>query len=153
MAEVLLDSELGRVNAAEVSQPISTAVQIALFLQFQRLGVKPTAVVGHSSGEIAAAYAAGHLSLEDAIVVAHHYGRVASQSRGNGAMAAVGLGANEVAEFMRHGVVIACENSARNTTISGDADAVDETLKAVEKARPDVTARKIHVDVAYHSRK
>jgi acyl transferase domain-containing protein len=113
----------------------------------------PAAVVGHSSGEIAAAYAAGLLSLEEAITVAYHYGQAAKKTGSDGAMAAVSLGVADVSEFLRPGVVIACENSPSSTTISGDSDALDEMLVAVKAEKPDVSVRKIKVDVAYHSRR
>lgn len=113
----------------------------------------PAAVVGHSSGEVAAAYAAGLLSLEEAITVAYYYGQAAKRSGSDGAMAAVGLGVAGVSEFLRPGVVVACENSPTSTTISGDSHALDEMLVAVKAEKPDVPVRKIKVDVAYHSRR
>jgi acyl transferase domain-containing protein len=122
----------------------------------ERLGVRPAAVVGHSSGEIAAAYAAGHISLEWAITVAYYRGYAASRasllSPIAGAMAAVGLGSSEVARFLHPGACVACENSPSSTTISGDADAVHKTLASVQAEYPDVLARPLKVDMAYHSR-
>jgi acyl transferase domain-containing protein len=148
--------ETSQVHRAELAQPLSTALQIALVRQFERLGITPTAVVGHSSGEIAAGYAAGYLSLEYAITLAYYRGYVSTHglaAQVGGMMAAVGLGTAEVARFMQPGVCVACENSPSSTTISGDGKVVENALAAIREAYPDVLARPLKVDKAYHSRK
>ncbi|KAH9986727.1 polyketide synthase dehydratase-domain-containing protein [Xylariaceae sp. FL0662B] len=150
-AELLKPSEDSQINRAALSQPICTALQIAIFHQFKRHGVVPAAVVGHSSGEIAAAYAAGYISLELAIKVAYYRGLVAANDTANGAMAAIGLGTEEVAKLVPSGVVIACENSPQSTTISGDRSQVEEVVSLVKACKPDTLARLLKVDVAYHS--
>ena len=109
--------------------------------------------MGHSSGEIAAAYAAGHISLEYAIAAAYYRGYVTkSCDSSDGAMAAVGLSAAEVSPFLRPGVCIACENSPRSTTISGDREVLAEVLASLKAQIPDVFARLLKVEMAYHSR-
>lgn len=154
LAEILKPREISRVNKAKFSQPLCTALQIAIFRQFRRLGVIPAAVVGHSSGEIAAAYAAGYISLEFAIKVAYYRGLVSATGRyKDGSMAAVGLGAREVAELLPDGVVIACENSPQSTTISGDRLLVEQVVSRIKAVKPDTLARLLRVDMAYHSRK
>ena len=77
-----------RVNTAEFSQPLCTAIQIALVDTLASLGIQPDAVVGHSSGEIAAAYAVGALTAEAAITNAMHRGAVTNTQNRSGAMAA-----------------------------------------------------------------
>ncbi|KAL2194238.1 polyketide synthase [Corynascus similis CBS 632.67] len=152
--ELIKPEESSHVHRAELAQPLSTALQIALVRLFQRLGIKPSAVVGHSSGEIAAAYAAGHISLEYAMVIAYYRGYVTSRGSmapSGGAMAAVGLGAVEVSHFLQQGACVACENSPSSTTISGDAKAVQRTLASVLEVYPEVMARPLKVDMAYHS--
>jgi acyl transferase domain-containing protein len=128
---------------------------MAIFNRFAALGLRPTAVVGHSSGEIAASYAAGGLSLEQAMILAYYRGYVTAQQTLNGAMAAIGLGATEVAPYLElvEGVVMACENSPSSTTISGDAEQVDKVVATIKAASPDTLARRLKVDMAYHSRK
>ncbi|XDG06082.1 hypothetical protein ABKA04_005697 [Annulohypoxylon sp. FPYF3050] len=124
----------------------------AIFRQLKRLGVIPTAVVGHSSGEIAAAYAAGLISLEFAVKAAYYRGLVSSKSTTrDGSMAAIGLGAKEVARLLPEGVVVACENSPHSTTISGDRALVEQTVSTIKAVKPDVFARMLKVDMAYHS--
>ncbi|KAI1440085.1 polyketide synthase dehydratase-domain-containing protein [Annulohypoxylon stygium] len=151
-AEILKPFEISGINKAELAQPMCTALQIAIFRQLKRLGVIPTAVVGHSSGEIAAAYAAGLISLEFAVKAAYYRGLVSSKSTTrDGSMAAIGLGAKEVARLLPEGVVVACENSPHSTTISGDRALVEQTVSTIKAVKPDVFARMLKVDMAYHS--
>ena len=110
------------------------------------------AVVGHSSGEIAAAYAARALSFREALIISYYRGYVAKQASSSGGMAAVGLGATAVSNFLKDGVVIACENSSKSVTLSGDVEKLEKVLIAIKKSKPDVLARTLKVDMAYHSR-
>lgn len=142
------------MNQAEFSQPICTAIQIGLVNVFKRYGVRPDAVVGHSSGEIAAAYTSGALSLTAALVVAYYRGYVMKKTAAeDGAMAVIGLGMNETANLLEDGVVVACENDPSNTTISGESGQLEKMLKDFQKNMPNVFCRKLNVDKAYHSRK
>lgn len=143
-------SQLGR---AELAQPLSTIVQIGLVNALKRLGVRPQAVVGHSSGEIAAAYAAEALTLREAVAAAYYRGYVSKQSATPGGMAAIGLGAEETLKYLPDRVVVACENSPSSTTISGDADQLQVALANIKKGQPDAFARALQVEMAYHSRK
>nr|APX43990.1 polyketide synthase [Pestalotiopsis microspora] len=125
------------VNDAEFSQPLCTAVQIAIVQLLDSWGVKPVATVGHSSGEIAAAYAAGLVSAEDAIIAAYYRGVVAKEVNTNGSMMAVGLGADAVKEYVsgfEDQVVIACHNSPVLVTLSGDEDALRLVQARLEAA-------------------
>ncbi|KAI1497192.1 hypothetical protein F5X99DRAFT_423743 [Biscogniauxia marginata] len=142
------ESQLGR---AELAQPLSTVVQIGLVNALKRLGVRPQAVVGHSSGEIAAAYAAEALTLREAVTAAYYRGHVSKQSTTAGGMAAIGLGAEETQKYLPDRVVVACENSPSSTTISGDADQLQVALAQIKAALPDTFARALKVEMAYHS--
>lgn len=116
-------------------------------------GIMPAAVLGHSSGEIAAAYASGALTMEEAIICGYLRGRATRQSNETpGAMAAIGLGSSDIKPYLVDGVVIACENSPSNITLSGDEDKIVRVLQAVKYDHPDVIARRLQVDMAYHSR-
>ncbi|KAI0176547.1 hypothetical protein GGR52DRAFT_571510 [Hypoxylon sp. FL1284] len=151
-AEILKPREISYMNTARLSQPLCTALQIGIVRQLRRLGVAPAAVVGHSSGEVAAAYAAGYISLEFAIKAAYYRGLVSSSTRRrDGSMAAIGLGAAEVAKLLPDGVVVACENSPQSTTISGNGVLVRQVVSAIKAAKPDTLARVLQVDMAYHS--
>jgi acyl transferase domain-containing protein len=140
------------INTAELGPSITTALQIALFLQFQRLGITPATAIGHSTGEAAAAFAAGYLSLREAVVIAYYYGYVTRHLK-NGGMAAVSLSKDEVRGFLEEGVVVACENSPSSTTLSGDWPALERVLESINLAHPAIKPSRLHVDVAYHSRK
>ncbi|KAK7752884.1 Type I Iterative PKS [Diatrype stigma] len=159
-AELLnTDAQTSRLNVAELAQPATTAIQIAVVALLRAQGVRPRAVVGHSSGEIAAAYTAGHLSHRTAIAIAFHRGFMASISKTKGlpagAMMSVGLGEREVAPYMQgltRGVAtVACINSPASTTISGDSDALDELAERFATQDNTVFRRRLVVDTAYHS--
>ena len=141
-----------QIDQAEFSQPLCTAIQIALVDLLSHWGIRPSAVVGHSSGEIAASYAAGLLSAEEAILVAYYRGQLASSVPHEGAMAAVGMGSQDVQALLLEGVVIACENSPTSVTISGDSDKIELVIKKIQSERPGTFCRRLRVGVAYHSR-
>lgn len=118
--------------------------------------IKPHSVVGHSSGEIAAAYTAGFLDRAGAITAAFYRGRAALNRKvevdGDVGMLAVGLGAEATTGFLEKHVGcawIACFNSSSSVTVSGKN-------AALENLRDEITAaghfaRRLQVDLAYHS--
>lgn len=149
--ELLKPARKSRLNAAELSQPLCTAVQIALVDTLRVYGVTPSAVVGHSSGEIAGAYASGALTAEEAIIAAHHRGAVTSKQKRPGSMAAIGMSWEDTEKHLIPNVTIACDNSPKSVTISGDTKDVKAVVAAIKKSRTDVLARLLQVDKAYHS--
>ncbi|KAH7115402.1 hypothetical protein B0J13DRAFT_654214, partial [Dactylonectria estremocensis] len=149
--ELLKPAETSKTGTAEFSQPLCTAIQVALVNKLRTAGIKPTGVVGHSSGEIAGAYAAGAITMEAAIISAYYRGYVTKQQTIEGAMAAVGLGPEAVSKYLTDGVVVACENSGQSSTISGDRKKVLEVVSRIKSEMPDVLARPLKVDMAYHS--
>ncbi|TGO56821.1 hypothetical protein BOTNAR_0215g00160 [Botryotinia narcissicola] len=141
----------------EFSQPLVTALQLVIVSIFESWGIKPQAVAGHSSGEIAAAYAAGYISRADAIKAAFYRGRAAvlciKQSESVVGMLAVGLGAKEVNKYLAEfegTAQIACFNSPNSVTISGARPSL-EALSTCLKA-DNHFARLLQVDLAYHSK-
>lgn len=161
LAELLKDEDSSRINEPEISQPATTAIQIALVdLLTLYLGVSPSSVCGHSSGEIAAAYTSGFLSREQAWELAFYRGRCASTLQASedtenhkGGMLAVGLSSSEVQKYVdRVGndrVAVACINSPISVTLSGDVDKIQE-LQAIFEAEG-IFRRVLVVGVAYHS--
>lgn len=167
------------VDSPDYSQPICTAVQVGLVELLQEWGVVPKAVVGHSSGEIgefpitinqecklltqdslcyiAAAYAAGIISHEDAIKVAYFrgiYSLKAAQGPRKGAMMATGISEDEASNVLQKAgtndrVVAACINSPKSVTLSGDADVIAELEKTISSDGK--FARRLRVSTAYHS--
>lgn len=154
--ELLRPQGSSRLGEAEFAQPACTALQVALVRHLGRYDIAPAAVVGHSSGEIAAAFAAGVLSMEEAVIVAFYRGWVVqSRLKRRGSMAAVGLGRDQVSRFLEAtpGITIACENSNRSVTLSGDAHGLQDVLDTIKTTYKDAFVRSLKVDAAYHSRK
>ncbi|KAJ0322305.1 hypothetical protein Brms1b_002104 [Colletotrichum noveboracense] len=151
---LLAPKERSRLAEAEFSQPCLVAIQVALVDLLRSWGVTPDAVVGHSSGETAAAYASGAITAEDAIRIAYHRGQITLliKAAHKGSMAAVGLGRSQVQKFLRPGVMIGCENSPASVTLSGEADVLEYVMKDIMAEHPGVLARSLHVECGYHSR-
>lgn len=137
----------------EISQPLCTALQLALLAVFQDAGIKPHAVVGHSSGEIAAAVAAGYITSSQAIKIAYYRGKASSKAKYDApvGMLVAGVGPENVASYLAGtSVQVACFNSPTNLTLSGwrsDLEALQSKIKTDGHF-----ARLLHVDAAYHSK-
>ena len=151
--EILKEQSRSRLSEAEISQPCCTAIQVALVDLLTRWGVKPQGVVGHSSGEIGAAYAAGILTASEAILIAYYRGLATLDVRKihRGGMAAIGLGSEDVMPYLRSGVIIGCENSDSSTTLTGDLEVLEQIVATIRKNAPEVFVRTLNVDCAYHS--
>ncbi|KAL4984119.1 hypothetical protein BDW68DRAFT_190737 [Aspergillus falconensis] len=156
--ELLREESASRINSSELSQPATTAIQIALVDMLAEMNVRPSAVLGHSSGEVAAAYAAGILGRREALTIAYYKGFVAGWCKhmvlSQGAMLAVGLGETQARQYLQHGsssgqCMIACVNSPSSVTLSGDQAAVAEVQERLD--RDSVFNRRLKVDIAYHS--
>lgn len=149
--ELLKPAKISQLQGAELSQPLCTAIQIALVDCLAFVGIEPSAVVGHSSGEVAAAYAAGALTAREAISVASHRGFVTKKQKRSGSMAAIGMSWEETTKYLVPGVAIACENSPKSVTISGDVDKLQAVVAEIHELQPDVMAKLLKIDQAYHS--
>jgi hybrid polyketide synthase/nonribosomal peptide synthetase ACE1 len=155
-SQLLANAGRCRVSEAAIAQPLCTAVQIVLVDLLRAANINLKAVVGHSSGEIGAAYAAGFLTATDAIRVAYYRGVYAklAQSGGPGSMMAVGTTFEDAQEFceledFEGRIQVAARNSPTSVTLSGDEDAIEEAL-AIFKDEGKF-ARQLRVDTAYHS--
>ncbi|KAG9199583.1 hypothetical protein G6514_008345 [Epicoccum nigrum] len=162
LQELAKEEDTTQLNAAYLSQPTCTAVQLALVNLLISWGFHPAAVVGHSSGEIGAAYAAEFITFEDAMTIVYHRGRLVPILKEtypslNGCMMAVGAGKYQVVPLLDQicpslgQAKIACINSPTSITISGDEPAVTELQKLLEAAYPGISAKKLQVNTAYHS--
>ncbi|KAK0648284.1 hypothetical protein B0T16DRAFT_388549 [Cercophora newfieldiana] len=161
LEELTRDKKTTKVGQAHISQAICSAVQLALVDLLASFGIKPTAVTGHSSGEIGAAYAAGALTFDSAMAAAYYRGQAIIELKKSfsdlkGSMMAVGAGADDLGEMLDKinseggpQVVVACENSPSSTTLSGDEEAIDRVAKIFQEKG--TFNRKLFVDVAYHS--
>ncbi|KOS23077.1 Nonribosomal peptide synthetase 14 [Escovopsis weberi] len=146
------DSLLGQTL---YSQTICTALQLALVDLMECWGIRPSAVVGHSSGEMGAAYAAGILSFENALIAAYYRGRYMSAGRDDGirgGMMAVGLPEKKCLEELKPyqgRLTIAAVNSPSTMTVSGDEDAILELKETLTEKK--VFVRQLIVKQAFHS--
>ncbi|KAL9084936.1 MAG: hypothetical protein Q9159_004980 [Coniocarpon cinnabarinum] len=116
-----------KINDPAFSQTVCTGLQIALVALLRQWEINPTATVGHSSGEIAAAYAAGRLKASEAIVLAYFRGQVVTNNQNEGLMSAVGLGPHEARNSLNgfeDEVKIAAVNSPNSVTLSGEPEPV-----------------------------
>jgi acyl transferase domain-containing protein len=146
------DAASSRLHEIDVIQPTLFAIEVALAELWKSRGVHPDAVVGHSMGEVAAAYVAGVLSIDDAARVICLRSQLLKRVSGKGAMAAVEMSIDDTARAIagyEGRLSIAVSNSPTSTVISGDADAIDEVVAALDER--DVFCRRIKVDVASHS--
>lgn len=158
-AELSRGKGTSRLGLALYSQTLCTVLQVALVDLLRKWAVVPDAVVGHSSGEIGAAYCAGYLSREDALRIAYSRGVVCSNMKTaapdlEGAMMAVGASPDTCSAFIERvcpdKVNIACINSPSSVTLSGDAAAIISLQSALQEEN--IFARKLLVDTAYHSK-
>ncbi|PMD41855.1 beta-ketoacyl synthase domain-containing protein [Hyaloscypha variabilis F] len=156
--QLLLEGEASNVNNASFSQPLCCTVQILLVQLLAAAGIKFKAVVGHSSGEIACAYAAGFITASQAIRTAHLRGVMsklaASASGFKGAMMAAGTSYEDAQELCElealvGRICVAASNGPESVTISGDWDAILEAQEILEDESK--FARLLKVDKAYHS--
>ncbi|GHF46450.1 hypothetical protein GCM10010359_56180 [Streptomyces morookaense] len=119
----------------EVAQPALFTVMVSLAALWRSYGVTPAAVIGHSQGEVAAAYVAGALTLEDAARIVALRSQVLLKLVGKGAMLAVAMPADRVrARLEAYGdrLSVAAVNGPATLTVSGDPDAADELLAELE---------------------
>ncbi|KAF2004140.1 polyketide synthase-like protein [Amniculicola lignicola CBS 123094] len=153
--------DTSRIDTPECSQPICTALQIALVDLLHSWNIRPTVTVGHSSGEIGAAYCTGAISKTSAWMIAYYRGLSVAAIRdlttSPGAMVSIQLlpdaartyldDHNE--QFANDTLAIACYNSSSNVTVSGSRSAIERLAETLSVAG--VVFRILNVDVAYHS--
>ena len=160
IAELEKAEGFSSIDSPSISQPACTALQLALVDLLRSWGVTAHSVIGHSSGEIAAAYAAGILGMESCMAIAYYRGLVASarimkNNATSGGMLAVGASHEDTQNLIDAKTdtagecTIACINSPKSITISGDASRISQ-VSALADAKS-IWNRRLKVDVAYHS--
>ncbi len=120
-----------RIGLTEIAQPLLFAQQVALTTVLSAAGITADAVLGHSVGEAAAAWASGALTLEQATDVIFHRSQMQALTAGRGRMAALGVGPDEATQAMAEiggWLEIAAINSPRAVTVAGELEAL-ETLR------------------------
>lgn len=156
LEQTLLDGpDISRINEVTRSQPTCTAVQVGLVELLRSWGIQPASVVGHSSGEIAAAYAADLLSSSEAILVAYFRGYAVGELHTQGNMAAAGISPESAKSLIESNglqtqVRVACTNAPESVTLSGSSGAIETLISELQSQNKFV--RKLETGGrAYHS--
>jgi polyketide synthase 1/15 len=149
LRQVIWGADGDLLDSTEFAQPALFAVEVALFAVLRRWGVDPDFVMGHSVGELSAAYVAGVLTLADAAMLVAARGRLMQALPAGGAMVAVGAGEHEVVPLLGEGVGIAAINAPESVVISGAQTAVSAIAQRLA-----AQGRRVHrlaVSHAFHS--
>ncbi|HEC44649.1 MAG TPA: SDR family NAD(P)-dependent oxidoreductase [Bacteroides sp.] len=151
LEELLKEEESSRISETNIAQPCIFAIQIALFEMWKALGISPSAVVGHSIGEVPAAYASGALTLEQAVLLIFHRSRVQFKATDKGKMLAAGLTTEEATRLVQgreDKVSLAAVNGPAMVTLAGDTDVIEQISEELEKQ--DVFNRLLQINVPFH---
>ncbi|MGW1753614.1 SDR family NAD(P)-dependent oxidoreductase [Streptomyces mirabilis] len=144
--------EFAPLGRTEFLQPVLFAVNASLAAAWRALGVRPDAVVGHSLGEIAAAYSVGALTLDEAVTVVTGRGQAVVPLVGKGGMLSLELPPARVEELLAPfagRLFVAAVNSARSTAVSGEADALAELRHHLDERG--IAARPLTTPFASHT--
>ncbi len=144
----------GRYARTEIAQPALFAIQVGVTQMLRSHGLMPAAVAGHSVGEVAAAWAAGALTLEQAVQVIYHRSALQGKTKGMGQMSAVALGFEAAQALLaetgfQEFIALAGVNSSRGVTIAGDI--VPLALFEAELAKRIIGYKRLDLDYAFHS--
>tara|TARA_R100000027_G_scaffold7932_4_gene6004 strand:- start:27724 stop:33774 length:6051 start_codon:yes stop_codon:yes gene_type:complete len=149
--EMLKSESDSQIARTEIAQPANFAIQIALARLLSSWGVEPSAIIGHSVGEVSAAYLAGVYTMEEALLVSYHRSRLQGQEAGKGTMLAVGLPEDQMEPYLIGfpGVSIAAVNSFQSVTLSGDQKSLESISSHLKEQ--EIFNKFLRVEVAYHS--
>lgn len=153
LIEVISNEEYQeRLTDTEFAQPLIFGIQIALFALWKSWGIVPEGIIGHSLGEIAAAYTAGILNLEDAARVVVQRSNLMQQSKGAGKMAVIGLSEQEAENIIKkygEGLTIAVINDSSAVVVAGKPDKLAQLVDEMKER--EIFYRYISHDFAFHS--
>jgi len=153
LEEMNRDEETSRIAETQIAQPANFILQASLNALWRSKGIIPTAIVGHSVGEVTAAFASGALSLEDAITVSYYRSQLQKKVSGQGKMLAVALSEDKAQllldKYGRDKISFAAINSPTALTLSGDEKSLNEISEELEGQG--IFNRFLRVELAYHS--
>ena len=160
LREACFSASQSELNECELAQPVTFMIQCALAELFKTWGVYPDCVVGHSSGEAAAAYACGALSLAEATRLIFHRATLQQRVAGSGRMLAIGLdrpGVEHLLDTLRvpfrdgedRRVEIACENAPASTVICGKEVALRPIMAELDRRH--LQNQLLQGNIAFHS--
>ena len=150
----LFDPELETMlDRAEIVQPLIFSIQVAMASALENAGIRPTATLGHSVGECAAAVVAKRVSLAEAARIIISRSRAFEPLRDTGEMAALNCSredAEKLISALGLGLDISAENAPRNVTVSGSPDAIKQLLQRAKAQR--ISGLRLAIAYPYHSR-
>ncbi|TDC73377.1 type I polyketide synthase, partial [Actinomadura sp. 7K507] len=150
LTDILTSGEAAAsLDRVDVVQPALFAVMTGLAHLWRSLGVEPDAVIGHSQGEIAAAYTAGALTLHDATQLIALRSQALTTLAGTGTMAAVHAAPRDLTHLLPDTITVAAVNGPATTIVAGPDHAITALLDECE--RREIKTRRIDVDYASHS--
>ncbi|MDR6182816.1 type I polyketide synthase [Asaia bogorensis] len=150
--EILREEADSRIDNTAILQPAIFLIQVLVTEYLALQGILPDAVVGHSMGEVAAAYVSGGLSLEDAVTVIYYRSNLQGTLDGTGRMLAVGLSAEAAAELIAAEapeLCVAAVNAPTTCTLAGPEEAIRHL--AAHLTQKGLFNRVLNVDVPFHS--
>lgn len=152
-AALFAEGDESRLDDTAVAQPLLFALQVLLTRLLAAQGLRPDLVLGHSVGEVAAAWAAGELALDDAMALVHRRSAAQALTRGSGRMAAVAASRETITPWLAdagaQGIEIAAINGPQALTLSGPADALRELGEAL--GARSIAVLPLDLDYAFHS--
>ncbi len=152
IGEMTRTEQDSRIHRTDVAQPAIFAVQVGLAAVWKSWGIEPAQVIGHSVGEVAAAYCAGIYSLEDAVTIIYHRSRLQNTTGGHGRMLAAGITASEARALIGADagqVQIAVLNSPTMVTLAGDTQKIRDIARRLQEAGH--FHRELRIDYAFHT--
>lgn len=150
--EMTRPEEQSNINRTAVAQPAIFALQVALVELWKSWGIEPGRVLGHSMGEVAAAWCSGIFSLRDAVKLIYHRSRLQDMTAGSGRMLAAGITPSQardaIGDFAEQ-VQLTAINSPDLVTLGGDAQPLETiAVKLEEEGR---FVRWLRVNYAFHT--
>lgn len=147
------DESASQMNETAIAQPALFALQVGIAAKLLALGIRPSGMIGHSLGEVTAAYLSGALSLKDALTVIYYRSRNMQEVTGQGKMLAVLASQPEVADILstsKLAVDIAAVNGPQSVVVCGS----DNDLRASEQElqHHSIACTYLPVNYAFHSR-
>lgn len=151
--ELSKPEQQSRIPHTAYAQPANFLVQVALVAELAAMGIEPAAVVGHSVGEVSAAYVGGALDLDDALMVSYHRGRLQAGIDGAGGLLAAEMSESQALKWISDvgeiDLAVAAINGPDSVTIAGPSGALERLHRLLEA--DGVFARRLQVTVPYHS--
>ncbi len=141
-----------KIKETSIAQPMIFAIEVALAEVYKSYGIEPSAIVGHSVGEIAAAYIAGVLTLKDAIKVVVYRSKLMEETKGQGKTIVIDINSSKIFKLLEKypRLSIAAINSKSTTLVSGNIKDLEELIKDLEELT--INSKYLQVDYPFHSK-